>query len=152
MRKAVFVGLITVLLAVSAYATTTIDTESLPAFYVGVPANFQIQVSGGDVNVYNFAMAHLRTLPGLASATPQQINPSGTSYVLVSYTGGIQQLAAALAARGWIVETSGTVVRIKSSSSKPPALPPPPAPVQPRPPAAQPAPQPTTNQTGGRQE
>jgi hypothetical protein len=113
---------------------------------------FQIQVSGGDVNVYNFAMAHLRTLPGLASATPQQINPSGTSYVLVSYAGGIQQLAAALAARGWIVETSGTVVRIRSSSSKPPALPPPPVPVQPRPPAAQPAPQPVTNQTGGRQE
>ena len=114
---------------------------------------FQIQVSGGDVNVYNFAMAHLRTLPGLASATPQQINPSGTSYVLVSYNGGIQQLAAALAARGWLVETAGTVVRIRSSSSKPPALPPPPQPVQPRPPAAaQPTPQPVTNQTGGRQE
>lgn len=118
---------------------------------------FQIQVTGSDVNVYNFAMAHLRTLPGLASATPQQINPSGTSYVLVSYSGGIQQLAAALASRGWIVETSGTVVRIRSASSKPPALPPPPAPAQtpapaPQRPAAQPPQQPTTNQTGGQQE
>jgi hypothetical protein len=52
------------------------------------PANlvnaYQVQVTGNDVNVYNFAMAHLRTLAGVDSATPQQINPSGTSYVLVA--------------------------------------------------------------------
>ncbi len=120
---------------------------------------FQVQVSGSDVNVYNFAMAHLRTLAGIAAATPQQINPAGTSYVLVSYNGSIQQLAAALAARGWVVETSGTIVRIKSLSSKPPALPPPPAPAQPQPatpaqpqPATPAQPQPATNQVSGRQE
>ena len=94
-----------------------------------------MQISGSDVNVYNFAMAHLRTLPGVASATPQQINPTGTSYVLVAYRGDISQLAAALSARGWIVDYSGTVVRMHSSSNKPPALPPPPLPAQP---AAQP--------------
>jgi hypothetical protein len=106
---------------------------------------YQVQVSGTDVNMYNFAMAHLRTLPGIVSATPQQINPKGTSYILVSYRGNITQLAATLSARGWIVETSGTVVRIRSSSDKPPALPPPPvAPqTQPTAPPAQP-PQPTT--------
>ena len=41
-------------------------------------------------------MAHLRTLAGIDSATPQQINPGGTSYVLVTYHGDIAQLAAAL--------------------------------------------------------
>src|SRR5262249_1922878 len=46
---------------------------------------YQVQVTGSDVNVYNFAMAHLRTLPGIESATPQLINPSGTSYILVKY-------------------------------------------------------------------
>ena len=102
---------------------------------------YQVQISsGGDVNIYNFAMAHLRTLSGIDSATPQLINPSGTSYVLVSYRGSIGQLAAALGARGWIVETSGTVVRLRSTSGKPPPLPPPPQP-QPQP-APQPAPQP----------
>ena len=106
----------------------------------GAANAFQIQVSGGDVNVYNFAMAHLRTLAGIVSATPQQINPKGTSYILVSYRGDISQLAAALSARGWSVETSGTVVKIRSSSDKPPALPPPP-PAQPQPqPATQPPP------------
>ena len=107
---------------------------------------FQIQISGKDVNVYNFAMAHLHTIAGIQSATPQLINPNGTSYVLVTYHGDIAQLAAALAARGWVVESAGTVVKMSSSSEKPPALPPPPAPVQPAP-----APQPTTNQTS-RQE
>jgi hypothetical protein len=108
---------------------------------------YQVQVTGSDVNIYNFAMAHLRTLPGIDSATPQQINAGGTSYILVAYRGDISQLAAALSARGWVVETAGTVVKVRSASNKPPALPPPPAPAQP-----QPAPQPTANQTGGRQE
>jgi len=100
---------------------------------------YQIQVTGTDVNMYNFAMAHLRTLAGIDSATPQQINAKGTSYILVKYHGDISQLAAALSARGWIVETSGTVVKIHSSSAKPPALPPPPpAQPQPAPPTATP--------------
>jgi len=108
---------------------------------------YQIQVSGPDVNTYNFAMAHLRTLPGVVSATPQQINASGTSYILVSYHGDISQLAAALSARGWIVESSGTVVKLRSSSDKPPALPPPPVAPQPAQPAPQPQAQPVPNQT-----
>ena len=50
---------------------------------------FQVQVTGKNVIFYNFAMAHLRTLPGIQSATPQQINPVGTSYILVKYKGDI---------------------------------------------------------------
>jgi hypothetical protein len=110
---------------------------------------YQIQVTGTDVNMYNFAMAHLRTLAGVDSATPQLINPSGTSYILVKYHGDISELAAALSARGWLVETSGTVVKMRSSSAKPPALPPPPAPAQPQPATpAQPPPQPRAPSPG----
>lgn len=107
--------------------------------------SYQVQVTGSNVNFYNFAMAHLRTLPGVQAATPQQINPGGTSYILVSYRGDIAQLAAALSGRGWIVDFSGTVVRMRASSDKPPALPPPP--VQPQPATAPPS-QPTTNKVG----
>ena len=106
--------------------------------------SFQIQVSGNNVNFYNFAMAHLRTLPGIQSATPQQINPGGTSYILVSYKGTLAQLAAALGARGWVTEAAGSVVKIHANGDKPPAIPPP-APVQPAAPpsqAGQPASQP----------
>jgi hypothetical protein len=108
---------------------------------------FQVQVTGPDVNFYNFAMAHLRTLPGVDSATPQLINATGTSYILVKYHGSIDQLAAGLSGRGWIVETTGgNVVKLKSSSNKPPALPPPPPPPQPQPAPPQPA------QPSGKQE
>ena len=105
---------------------------------------FQVQISGKDVNVYNFAMAHLRTLGGIESASPQQINPGGTSYVLVTYQGSIDALANALRGRGWVVESSGTVVRIKSSSDKPPPIPPP-APITPSAPAKPPETAPATN-------
>jgi hypothetical protein len=106
---------------------------------------YQVQVTGSDVNIYNFAMAHLRTLAGIESAAPQQINPGGTSYILVKYHGDVSQLAAALSARGWVVETAGTVLKLRSSSGKPPSLPPPPVQPQQAPPAQ---PQPTANQTG----
>jgi hypothetical protein len=117
--------------------------EAKPIAPVNQFNSFQIQVTGKNVNFYNFAMAHLRTLPGIQSATPQQINAGGTSYILVTYKGDISQLAAALSARGWVVETAGTVVKIRSEADKPPALPPPP--VQPS--AATPAAAATTNQT-----
>ena len=114
--------------------------------------SFQVQVTGNNVNVYNFAMAHLRTLPGIGSATPQQINPGGTSYILVTYHGDIAQLAAALSGRGWVVDFAGTVVKIHSNADKPPALPPPPVQAPAQPPAqpqSQPASaaQPNANQT-----
>ena len=116
-----------------------------PVAQVNVSNAYQVQVTGKNVNFYNFAMAHLRTLAGVDSATPQQINPGGTSYILVRYRGDITQLAAALRGRGWIVESSGTVVRLRSDSDKPPAMPPPPvqpppAPQAATPPAAQPPP------------
>ena len=124
--------------------------EAKPVAPVSLVNSFQIQVIGKNVNFYNFAMAYLRTIAGVESATPQQINPGGTSYILVTYKGDISQLAAALTGRGWIVETAGTVVKIRSDADKPPALPPPP--VQP---PATPAPstetQAVTNQTTGEQ-
>ncbi|HUP67808.1 MAG TPA: heavy-metal-associated domain-containing protein, partial [Sphingomicrobium sp.] len=120
-----------------------------PAAAVTASNAFQVQITGKDVAVYNFAMAHLRTLQGIESATPQAINPGGTSYVLVSFKGDISQLAAALSARGWTVSTAGTVVTMRSSSDKPPSLPPPPQ-AQPAPPPQQP-PQPQPSPTPGQQ-
>ncbi len=124
---------------------------------VNVVNAYQVQVTGNDVVFYNFAMAHLRTLPGVTSATPQQINPGGTSYVLVAYRGTVAQLAGALKARGWVVDFGGTVVRIHSATDKPPSLPSTPTAAQPTP-APQPAPakpapaQPAANQTAGAEQ
>jgi len=102
----------------------------LEAAPVARPTNtanaYQIQITAKDVKVYNFAMAHLRTLPGIDSATPQQINPNGTSYVLVAYRGDIAALAAALSARGWEIDYAGTVVKMRANADNPPPIPPPP--------------------------
>jgi len=123
---------------------------------VAQPANaYQVQISANDVRVYNFAMAHLRTLGGVESATPQQINPNGTSYVLVTYRGNIAALSAALSARGWVVDYSGTVVRMRAGADNPPPIPPPPPPPQQQPQPQQPPQpqqQPPTAQPTGRRE
>jgi hypothetical protein len=116
-------------------------TEQAAAVKPAAPTNnaFQVQISGNDVKIYNFAMAHLRTMAGVASATPQLINPAGTSYVLVAYHGDIAGLAAALSARGWQVDFSGTVIHVRAPGNNPPSLPPPPA-AAPAPSAAAPPP------------
>ena len=80
--------------------------------------SYQVQVTGKNVNFYNFAMAHLHTLPGVESASPQQINPSGTSYILVRFKGTIAQLAAALpdaAGRSRVQEPSSRSARNRIS-------------------------------------
>lgn len=116
---------------------------------VTVANDYQVQVIGNDVTIYNFAMAHLHTIGGVQSAIPQQINPNGTSYILVTYHGTIAQLAAALSGRGWVVDFSGTVVRMHPSGDKPPPLP---TPAAPAPAPATPAPQPAPTQNSGAAE
>ena len=102
---------------------------------------YQVQIVSPDVNIYNFAMAHLRTTSGVEQAVPVSINPGGVSYVNVTYRGDLSVLRALLASRGWSVEQSGYVLRMSSASGGPPTLPPPPQP-RPQPPQPQPQPQP----------
>jgi len=106
---------------------------------------YQVQIAANNVNTYNFAMAHLRILPGIEQVTPQSINPAGTSYILVSYRGSGAQLAASLIARGWSADYGGTVVRMSGGAGPPPPIPLPPPVPTPRPtPSPTPTP-PVTN-------
>jgi len=115
------------------------EEEEKPVQSGQAPANaYQVQIAVNNVNSYNFAMAHLRTLPGLEQLTPQSINPSGTSYVLVSYRGSASALAAALRARGWSADFGGTIVRMSGGAGPPPPIPLPPPVQQPTAPATQP--------------
>jgi len=113
-------------------------------------AAYQVQIRVTNVNSYNFAMAHLRTLPGIDQLIPQSINPSGTSYVLVSYRGSASALAAALRARGWSADFGGTVVRMAGGAGPPPPMPPPPQ-VRPTAPANPPTTPPAEGQPGNTQ-
>ena len=105
------------------------------------PWAYQVQIVSPDVNIYNFAMAHLRTTGGVQQVVPVSINPGGVSYVNVTYQGDVSGLRSALAARGWNVEQNGYVLRMSSSGNGPPPVAPPQPPPQPQP---QPVPTPPT--------
>lgn len=98
------------------------------------PWTYQVQIVSPDVNIYNFAMAHIRTTSGVDQAVPVSINPGGVSYVNVTYRGDVSVLRALLASRGWSVEQNGYVLRMSSGGNAPPALPGPPPQPQPQPP------------------
>lgn len=116
-----------------------LEEEAPPPAAQGASA-YQVQIAASNVNTYNFAMAHLRTIGGVEQVSPQYINPTGTSYVLVTFRGSAAQLAGALAARGWNAQGSGTVVRVTGGAGPPPPVPlPPPVQPQPAPPQPQPA-------------
>jgi hypothetical protein len=108
------------------------------------PWAYQVQIVSPDVNIYNFAMAHLRTTGGVQQVVPVSINPGGVSYVNVTYQGNVAGLRTALAARGWNVEQNGYVLRMSSSGNGPPPIAPPLPQPQPQQPA--PAPQATPSQ------
>jgi hypothetical protein len=104
---------------------------------------YQVQIVSPQVNVYNFAMAHLRTAPGVQQVVPVSINPGGVSYVNVTYRGDLSALRASLAARGWSVEQNGFILRMSSNGNAPPPVSPPPPPAPPPAPPAGPPTQPT---------
>ena len=118
--------------------------EEAPLTMQGRPWTYQVQIVSSDVNIYNFAMAHLRTTGGVEQVVPVSINPDGVSYVNVTYRGDLSGLRAGLVARGWNVEQNGYVLRMSSSGrAPPPVAPPPPQPQpQPAPPAQTPQSQP----------
>lgn len=102
------------------------------------PWAYQVQIVSPDVNIYNFAMAHLRTTGGVQQVVPVSINPGGVSYVNVTYQGDVSGLRTALAGRGWTVEQTGYVLRMSSAGGAPPPLAPPAPPPQPQQPAPTP--------------
>jgi hypothetical protein len=113
--------------------------EEAPKPVQGRPWTYQVQIVSPDVNIYNFAMAHLRTTGGVDQVVPVSINPGGVSYVNVTFRGELPALRAALAARGWNVEQNGYILRMSSGGKAPPPLAPPAPPPQPQPQPAQPA-------------
>ena len=120
------------------------EPEAKPTQQVAQPWVYQVQIVSPDVHIYNFGIAHLRTIPGVDTVVPIAINPGGTSYVNVTYRGDLGGLVSALSVRGWNVERTGFVLRISGRGPAPPPLPPQPQPLPQ--PQAQPQPQP---QPGG---
>jgi hypothetical protein len=98
---------------------------------VATPVTFQIQAADGAE--LDQALAAIRSVPGASPPAVVSLVIGGQSSVSSSFTGDIGQLSAALAARGWRAEGSGTELRLRKGA---PIAPPSPAmPPSPPPPA-----------------
>ena len=98
--------------------------------------SFSVQIYSPDAQTYNYAFATLRVMPGVVSVSPSSIAIGGISSVSATIRGDPGVPRGAMAARGWTVTVSGSVIRI---SNGPFPGTPPPTP-QPTPPPTDPAP------------
>jgi hypothetical protein len=108
----------------------------------GPPVAMPLLISANDGTTLASALAQVRSVAGVQSVAEQ----GETGALVVTYRGPLSALRAALAGRGWSVDTSGGVLRISRSAAPPqPALTPTPTPQPgpPPPPAQQPPPAPT---------
>ena len=81
MRKAILVGIISLCFAATTYATCPyieFDAESLPMFYVGVPAYFDLDAFGGTAP-YTFQITSGSLPPGLSMNSDGEISGTPTT-------------------------------------------------------------------------
>ena len=80
-----------------------------------------VQVVSPNALTYNYALAHLRTIPGVDSVQQVNIAIGDVSNFIVSYHGTPASLRAILIARGWAAEVNGNSVRMFVRPVKPAA-------------------------------
>lgn len=101
-----------------------------------------VQVLSLTPLTYNYALAHLRTVPGVDSVRQVNIAIGSVSNFIISYHGTVGSLRAILAARGWGVDVVDGNLRMFVKPLQP--QPNQPKPNQPAPAAAAAAPGPAT--------
>ena len=97
---------------------------------------YQVLIYAPDALTYNYAFATLRVMPGVESVVTGNINIGGVSSASATVRGDISAARAAMAARGWTVDVSGSTVRISNGpfrSGAPAPTPPAAIPQQPAP-------------------
>jgi hypothetical protein len=80
---------------------------------VEATANFTIQFASPDARAVDAAIGAVRALPGIKAAATTSLAMGGTSVMRVTYAGGLDELAAALKARGWSVVAGNGALSIK---------------------------------------
>ena len=80
-----------------------------------------VQVVSPNALTYNYALAHLRTIPGIDSVQQVNIAIGDVSNFIVSYHGTPESLRNILIARGWAAEVNGNTVRMFVRPVKPAA-------------------------------
>jgi len=92
------------------------STEFVPAEAVSAPATgeaaYQIQFETPNVGSVGQMEALVRGIPGVRSATTTSLALGGTSVMQVSFGQTLDELRIALAARGFTVTGSGSILRV----------------------------------------
>jgi hypothetical protein len=86
---------------------------------IAAPASIQVQVVSPNALTYNYALAHLRTIPGVDKVDQVNIAIGSISNFMVNYRGSAASLGAILSGRGWGVDVSGNTVKIYAKPAQP---------------------------------
>jgi hypothetical protein len=92
---------------------------------------YQVLIYAPDALTYNYAFATLRVMPGIESVSARNIQIGGVSSVSATVRGDFARARAAMAARGWTVDVTGSTVRISNGPFRTGAPAPAPIPQQP---------------------
>jgi hypothetical protein len=84
------------------------DADSTPT----TPVVYSVQLLAPNAQTYNSALAHLRTVPGVARVDQVNIAVGAVSNFTVFYRGDLETLRSTLAGRGWGVESTGGGLRM----------------------------------------
>lgn len=85
------------------------DTATAPA----VVSSFPVQFATPDAGAFDAALAAVRATPGVRGAATTSVGIGGTSVMTVSFGGNLDQLAAALRARGFTVTQGSASLSIR---------------------------------------
>ncbi|UZK69980.1 heavy-metal-associated domain-containing protein [Sphingomonas sp. S1-29] len=107
-----------------------VDLEGLFETPTATATTFSIQFDTPSAAAVASSEAALRGIPGVQSAITGSLALGGVSVMRVNYDGSAEGLAAALAARGWDVDQSGTTLRIRRAPAAAPTPVAPPAPAE----------------------
>ena len=97
------------------------DVDAAAALATGV-SDFTVQVETPDAASVSSVEASLRSMPGMADLQVSSLALGGVSVYRMRYSGDIDLLQTALAARGWRAEGQGGTLRLRREA---PAIPPP---------------------------
>lgn len=75
-------------------------------------SSYVVQFASPDASAVDVALAAVRGVPGVRSASTTSIAIGGTSVMQVSMTGSLESLAGALKAKGWQVSVGSNAIRI----------------------------------------
>lgn len=86
----------------------------------GAAIQITVQVETPDAAALSAAEAAMRAVPGVVQSNTTSLALGGFSVIRVNYNGSIDQLRAALAARGWRVEAGADALRIRRGAAPAP--------------------------------